>query len=68
MSQKEEIELFRAKILKAVRSVVRLKYSLLADEELNRVLPDVDKSIDEAINKGRVFELELADYIKDIEL
>lgn len=50
---KTEIELSRAAIAKATRAEIRLKYSLLADEELNEVLAqrlaDFDRSIQDGI-------------------
>ena len=54
MAQRTEVELAKGKLLKATRSIVRLKYSLMADEELNRVLPEVEASFDASVLSGEL--------------
>ena len=54
MIQKEQAELARAKMLKTIRTAIRLKYSLLADEELNTVLPEAERRFTLALQKGNV--------------
>ena len=54
MKQRSEIEEAKAAALKTVRSVIRLKYSLEADHELNSVLPDVERRFDKAVNQGEL--------------
>lgn len=49
---KTNLEIQKAAILKAYRSAIRLKYSLVADEEIDRVLPEVEQRIDDAIQNG----------------
>jgi len=66
MIQKTRTELEKAKILKAVRSAIRLKHALGADEELNEVLPRVEAEVDRAIAEGKLLELNPADYIRDV--
>ena len=47
----------KAKITKAARTLIRLKHSLAADEEINAVLPDTLAEFDEALAKGELKEL-----------
>jgi hypothetical protein len=47
----------RAKITKASRSLIRLKHSLAADEEINAILPDTLEEFDEALARGELREL-----------
>lgn len=52
---KHQIE--KAKILKAARTAIRLKYSLLADKELAEALPRLSDRIDNALSVGRAFKM-----------
>jgi hypothetical protein len=52
MAQKDDIAMRRASLLKAARSVVRLRHSIEADEELNEVLPAVERAFDAAVQSG----------------
>lgn len=47
----------RARILKVSRSLIRLKHSLRADEELNDVLPDRLMEFDKALQDGQLLSL-----------
>jgi len=47
----------RAKIQKTARTLIRLKHSLAADEEINAVLPDTLSSFDAALARGEMLEL-----------
>mgnify|MGYP001602987762 CR=1 FL=1 len=50
--QRTEVEMARAQLLKAARSAVRLKHSLVADDELNEVLPVLEASFDLSVAHG----------------
>ena len=47
----------RKKLIKAVRSTIRLKHSLAADDELVEVLPTILADFDKAIASGTPYEL-----------
>lgn len=68
MKRKTPVEMERARIAKAARTLIRLKHSLAADEEMNEVLPDTLEAFDEAISRGEVQRLTagLADVIGDV--
>lgn len=51
---KNEIDLARAAIAKATRAEIRLKHSLLADEEINSVLAERLMEFDRALQDGYV--------------
>lgn len=57
MRKKTPAELKKAQIAKATRTLIRLKHSLKADEELNAVLPDTLEEFDEALARGELKEL-----------
>ncbi len=57
MKQLTPLEIQKAGILKAYRTAIRLKYSLLADAEVAERLPEVEKQIDHALASGRTLEL-----------
>ena len=64
MNQKTELEVQKAAILKAIRSTIRLKYSLLADKELNDKLPEVERMIDDALQSGNAISFNPAFYLE----
>jgi hypothetical protein len=51
-TQKDDIALRKAALLKAARSAVRLKHSIAADYELNNVLPALESSFDADVLRG----------------
>lgn len=57
MRKKSPAEMEKAKLTKTARSLIRLKHSLAADEELNAVLPDTLAEFDEALARGELREL-----------
>lgn len=59
MYRKSDIEMERAKIIKLSRTLVRLKHSWQADEELNDVLPATLEEFDAALNSGQLKTLTL---------
>jgi hypothetical protein len=60
MKKKTPAELRRAQIIKTARTLVRLKHSLAADEEINEVLPDTLEAFDNALNSGKLLAIESA--------
>lgn len=67
MKKKTQAELKKAQLTKAARTIIRLKHSLAADEEINAVLPDTLEEFDDALARGELKELvaELNDVIRD---
>lgn len=58
MHKKTPIEMERHRVSKVTRSLLRLKYSLMADEAINEVLPDTLEEFDAAIQQGELKVLE----------
>ena len=56
-------ELERAELAKSVRSFVRLKYAIAADEEINEVLWDILEEYDTALAKGKAFKFKLSELV-----
>lgn len=56
---KTEIEMARSAIAKVTRAEIRLRYSLLADEELNRALKERLTEFDRAVQDGIIPSLAL---------
>ena len=52
MRKRTPAEMERHKVTKAARSLIRLKHSLAADEEINAVLPDTLEEFDDALARG----------------
>jgi hypothetical protein len=57
MLKKSEIEMERQRTAKIARSLIRLKHSLAADEEINAVLPDTLMEFDRSIQSGELSQL-----------
>lgn len=57
MRRKSEAEMMRSKVVKITRTMLRLKHSLAADEEINQVLPDRIDEFDAALARGELLEL-----------
>lgn len=49
MRKKKPEEMQRQSVVKATRTLIRLKHSLAADEEINATLPDTLKEFDDAL-------------------
>jgi hypothetical protein len=62
-----DVESRKASMLKAYRAAIRLKYSLLADEESRRVLPQLEARIDNAIQTGQPLELNPAEAFDEVD-
>lgn len=67
MGRKDDTEVAKAAARKAVRTAIRLKYSLLADAEVNRILPDVEAAMDAAIAAGKPYELDVRSVFEESE-
>lgn len=52
-----EAEMERRKIAKAARTLIRLKHSLAADEEINNKLPETLGEFDAALERGELKEI-----------
>jgi len=64
---KTEYDRERAKLIKAVRSTIRLKHSLVADDELNEILPTILANYDKALQSGKPYELATLSLLSEIE-
>lgn len=54
MRKRTEAEMERAKLIKAGRTIIRLKHSLAADKEINDLLPDTVAEFDQALANGQL--------------
>lgn len=57
MLKKTPIEMERHRIAKVTRSLIRLKHSLRADEEINNILPESLEEFDQALNTGELKQI-----------
>jgi hypothetical protein len=66
LKKKTPAEIEKAALAKTARTVIRLKHSLAADEEINAVLPDTLIEYEEALARGELKGLRvgLDDIIK----
>lgn len=51
-TRKDDVELQKASAKKLARTLVRLKFSIMADQALNDIIPDIDDSVDAALTNG----------------
>lgn len=58
MKKKKPAEMQRLKITKTARTLIRLKHSLAADEEINAVLPATLQEFDAAVGRGNLLPLQ----------
>jgi hypothetical protein len=59
MASKTEIEMARLAIAKVTRAEIRLRYSLMADAEVNEILPERLAAFDNALQSGEIPALAL---------
>ena len=65
MRQKDKTEVQKTRALKSARTAIRLKHSLLADEEINEVLPEIEDAFDEAVALGKPYKLDVASVFEE---
>jgi hypothetical protein len=53
------------KAKKVARTLTRLKFSLMADDLLNDLIPDIDDAVDLAIAESRDWSFDVAKLIED---
>jgi len=63
MQRKSEIELARAERAEIIRSLTRLKYRLIANREINDLLPDSLIEFDKALQSGELLEINLSEAL-----
>lgn len=64
--KKSEAELERSAIVKATRTLIRLKHSLAADREINDVLPERIEQFDIALQSGELLTLPVSTEINNV--
>lgn len=67
MKRKTQTELQRAKINKVTRTLIRLKHSLAADEELNEVLPGTLEEFDAKVARKELSPIDHESALKLLE-
>lgn len=60
MYKKTEAQMEKARIAKVTRTLVRLRHSLAADEEINEILPDTLDAFDAALQGGEIKRLKVS--------
>ena len=63
MQKKSDIELARAERAEIIRSLTRLKYRLLANREINDILPNSLVEFDKSLQSGELLEINLAEAL-----
>jgi len=52
--------------MKTLRAAVRLKYSIMADAELNERLPELEERIDRALLEGRPLAITIGEIVDEV--
>jgi hypothetical protein len=63
MQKKSEIELAKAERAEIIRSLTRLKYRLLANREINSILPDSLMEFERSLQSGELLEINLSEAL-----
>mgnify|MGYP001558748527 CR=1 FL=1 len=53
-TQRDKVDQARANMLKTIRTAVRLRHSIAADDELNELLPLAEARFNAAVMKGKL--------------
>jgi hypothetical protein len=64
MRRKDHREMAIQEAKKVARSALRLKYSILAEREINEVLPAIEAAVNEAFAAGQAFQLNPTDFFE----
>lgn len=62
-----ELQRQKAAALKAMRTAIRLKYSLLADDEIARVIPELEDRIDAALAAGEAIAIDPGSVFAEVD-
>lgn len=54
--RKDPVDQKRANALKTIRAAIRLKYSIMADNELNEKLPAFEKEFNKRVHDGELLD------------
>lgn len=65
MNRKSPEQMAKDRAKKVLRTAIRLKHSLEADEEINNVIPDVVKEMDDAASNGVKKELDVGSVFEE---
>ena len=66
MIKKSPIEQERANIIKVSRTLIRLKHSIAADNEINDVLPARLEEFDKALQHGELKTIEIPATLEEV--
>lgn len=63
-ARRDNIEQEKAKAKKVARTLVRLRFSLMADDVLNDMIPTIDDAVDAALASGKPWRFEVEELIQ----
>ena len=63
MQKKDDIELARSERVKILRSLTRLKYSIMADREINDILTESMLDFDNALQNGELKQISVGEML-----
>lgn len=63
--RRDTVEQEKHKAKKTARALIRLKYSLIADDLLNDLIPDIDNAVDKALAEGTSWDFDVRTLIAD---
>ena len=64
-NRRDFIENEKHKAKKLVRTLVRTKFSMMAEDILNDVIPDIDDAVDKSLADGTQWELDIPGLITE---
>jgi hypothetical protein len=63
--RKDDVELQKFKAKKLARSLIRMKFSLMAEDVLNEYIPAIDDAVQDALDTGSDWVFEVRALIDD---
>ena len=64
-TRRDPVDQEKHKAKKTARSLIRLKYSLIADDLLNDLIPDIDDAVDHALAEGKAWDFDVTALISE---
>lgn len=59
VARKSNLKMAQNEAIKIARTALRLKYSILAEREMNELLPEIHERVALAFNEGRPFDADI---------
>ena len=66
-TRRDPIDQAKHKAKKTTRTLIRLQMSLIADDILNQLVPDIDDAVDSALAEGTSWQFDINELVAGVE-